>query len=209
MRRSDSTECGLHATGQHTVSTRCQPGEMLIKMRQYHFRSRAAKVRCDVPDFVDPTPAMESFQKVLRDGLQVQQGRVDPNVSFYSDRETGAPRFVYTYLESGELNAYLCLTPYEYENGSPVFAAGYAVPVKHRGKGLAKKIFAAGIEELRNGLRGHPPFFVEAIIDLDNVASQHVASAVLAVEAKRVTDQASGKPAFQYLRKYETGSDRG
>jgi len=116
---------------------------------------------------------------------------------------------VYTYLESGELNAYLCLIPYEYEDGSPVFATGYAVPVKHRGKGLAKKIFAAGIEELRNGLRGHPPFFVEAIIDLDNVASQHVASAVLAVEPKRVTDQASGKPALQYLRKYETGSDRG
>ena len=70
---------------------------------------------------------------------------------------------------------------------------------------MAKAVFAAGIAELRNGFTGQPPFFVEAIVDPGNVASQHVAAAVLAVEPRVTTDQTSGQPALQYLQKFETG----
>lgn len=94
---------------------------------------------------------------------------MDFNVFFYFDREIGVFRFVYMYLEFGELNVYFCLIFYEYENGLLVFVVGYVVLVKYWGKGLVKKIFVVGIEEFRNGLRGYLFFFVEVIIDLDNV----------------------------------------
>jgi cytidylate kinase len=73
----------------------------------------------------------------------------------------------------------------------------------YRGQGSAKKdVFAAGIAEIRNGLKGNPPFFVDAIISLDNLASQHVAAAVLSTA---ITDQVSKLAALQYIRKFMTG----
>ncbi|MCD9096693.1 GNAT family N-acetyltransferase [Luteimonas fraxinea] len=160
-----------------------------------------------MPSLTDPTPAMQSFQDVLRQGLPVERGRVDPNVGFYMDTDPrhAHSRFVYVYRDGLTVKAYACFVPYERQEGSPVFAVGYAVPDAYRGHGLAKAVFAAGIAELRNGFSGHPPFFVEAIIDTSNVASQHVAAAVLQISPQSITDQVSGLPALQYLRKFETG----
>jgi hypothetical protein len=130
---------------------------------------------------------------------------VDPTIGFFLDQELERPRFVYVHLKVPIVEAYACFVPCDPHEGSPVFNVGYAVPEPYRGHGLATAIFAAGINELRNGFAGHPPFFVEAIIDPVNVASLHLAVAVLEVEPITIIDQVSGQPANQYLRKFETG----
>ena len=158
-----------------------------------------------MPGLTDPTSALESFQDALRMGLRVSPGRVDSTVFFYADNELARPRFVYVRLDGQTVKAYACFVPYERQEGAPVFAVGYAVPEAYRGQGLAKDVFAAGIAELRNGFTGHPPFFIEAIVDPSNVASQRVAARVLGIEPKSITDHVSGLPALQYIRKFETG----
>jgi hypothetical protein len=78
------------------------------------------------------------------------------------------------------------------------------VPEAERGKGWGKQIVAAAIAELKNGLsRAHPgaTFYVEAVVGLHNVASQHVAAAVISNTPKQITDSVSGLPALHYMRK--------
>ena len=159
-----------------------------------------------MPGLTEIMPAMESFQAALRAGeIAVVPCQVNPTFSFYTDTMLGTRRFVFVRLDGRAVKSYVCLAPYEQQEGLPVFAAGYAVPKAYRGRGLAKDVFAAGIVELQHLFAGDPPFFAEAIIDPGNVASQCVASAVLGGEPRLTTDQVSGMPAIQYIRKFATG----
>lgn len=89
--------------------------------------------------------------------------------------------------------------------GTPCFAIGYAVPEAYRNQGRAKKAISAAIAEMQNGFGrlGYSVFYVEAIVGLDNKASQRVAEQVISDKPVAVTDQVSGLPALQYLRKIE------
>lgn len=158
-----------------------------------------------MPGLTDIMPALESFQAALLAGeIGVLPGQVDPSLGFYTDTMPGNRRFVFVRLNGQMVKAYVCLAPYERQEGLPIFAVGYAVPEAYRGQGYAKEVFAAAVAELRHHFAGNPPFFAEAIIDPGNVASLRVAAAVLGGEPRSITDQVSGQPALQYIRKFET-----
>jgi hypothetical protein len=53
------------------------------------------------------------------------------------------------------------------------------------------------------GRIGQSVFYVEAIVGADNKPSQPVAEQVISDTPVAVTDQVSGLPAFQYVRKIE------
>ena len=61
----------------------------------------------------------------------------------------------------------------------------------------------AAIVEIKNGLARNNlrAFYVEAIVGAHNEPSRRVAAATIADTPKEVTDEFSGLPAFQYLRK--------
>jgi hypothetical protein len=155
----------------------------------------------------DPTPAMASFQQAVRDGeVALQRAALDRDVFVYMDRLPGGQtRFAYARMDGQIVLAFANFITAGFEEGLPVFQIGVAVPETERGKGRAKHIIAAGIAELKHGLnRAHPgaAFYVEAVVGLDNVASQHVAAAVISSEnPKPVTDNVSGLPALHFIRK--------
>lgn len=154
----------------------------------------------------DPSNAMASFQQALDQGaLDMEIGRVDPAVRFYFDQGHGVPRFTYVKLDGGRVSAFASFVPADPIEGQPCFQCGYAVPEAYRGQGKATDILSAGIAELRNGFAGNPPFWVEAVVGLDNVASQRVAEKVLEAPRKQITDQVSGQPALQFQRRFYTG----
>jgi len=62
----------------------------------------------------------------------------------------------------------------------------------------------AGIAELQNGFKGHPPFHVEAVIGVDSIASQRVAADVIGGEAESIIDSHSTEPAARSTGKFET-----
>ncbi|HSD16074.1 MAG TPA: GNAT family N-acetyltransferase [Thermomonas sp.] len=155
----------------------------------------------------DPSNALASLQAAFEQGgLSFAEGRVDPNLRFYLDTDLGVPRFVYCQLDGRVVSAYACFVPVDQLEGLPCFQVGYAVPEPYRGQGRATNVVNAGIVELRNGFSGYPPFWVEAVVGLDNLASQKVAAKILTTDCNPITDQVSGLPALQYLRQFATGS---
>lgn len=153
----------------------------------------------------DPTNALVSFQEALSaGGLHLERGRVDPTVYLHIDQAQGQTRFTYVHLDGKTVTAFVSFVLNGAFEGHPNLAAGYAVPEPYRNQGKAKTILAAGIAEMQNGFRGHPPFYVEAVVSEKNVASLKVAEAVLGGEAERIKDSHSGEPAVRFARKFET-----
>ncbi len=158
-----------------------------------------------MPGMSDPTDALKIFQDALLTGpVELERGRVDPDIYCHPHRGQRTPQFTYVRLEGKTVLAFATFALNGTYNGCPNLAVGYAVPEALRGKGRAKDILAAGIAEMQNGFRGYPPFYVEAVVSEKNVASLKVAEAVLGGEAERIKDSHSGEPAVRYARKFET-----
>jgi hypothetical protein len=59
------------------------------------------------------------------------------------------------------------------------------------------------------GRRVNKPFYIEAIVGADNKSSQRIAGLLISDKPVAVTDQISGLPAFQYVRKIEPPTAKG
>jgi RimJ/RimL family protein N-acetyltransferase len=88
-------------------------------------------------------------------------------------------------------------------NGRPTFSVGYAVPKAFRKQGRAKDVLVAAIADMQAGLarNGFPQFYIEAIVDSDNLASRKIAEQVISAKPKAITEELSGLPAFKYVRR--------
>jgi GNAT superfamily N-acetyltransferase len=156
----------------------------------------------------DPYPALQSFQVAHAAGrIDVQPGRLDRSLYVHVDHPNGTPRFTYVRIDGQTVTSMVEFVVCEPVYGSPCFNVGYAVDPAYRNQGLAKELLAAGIAELQAGFgsAGYPGFYVEAIVSVDNVASQKVAACAITPERQDGTDSASGVPIYQFLKKFETG----
>jgi hypothetical protein len=154
----------------------------------------------------DPSHALESFQDALLNGeIKIQVGDLHHDVFVLADSPTGIPRLTYVRLNGKLVTAFAIMVATEPMNKLPCFQAGVAVPESHRGKGYAKSILAAAIAELRHGLSRDKAssFYVEAIVSVENEPSKRVAEATISATPVPVTDEFSGMPALQYVRKIE------
>ncbi len=152
----------------------------------------------------DPFEALTSFQQALLDGeINLQAGEVDPDLFLHVDHPTGVTRFTYVRLDRQSVTAMAIMAGTKLMHGLPCFQAGVAVPVAYRGKGYAKSILAAAIAELKHGLSRNKisSFYVEAIVSIDNEPSKRVAEATISATPVAVTDEQSGLPALQFVRK--------
>ncbi len=159
-----------------------------------------------MPKLTDPMDGLRSFQEYLPTGaLELQPGRTDPSLFVHLDSPAGEPRLTYVRLEGEIVAAFVVAVMAGREDGLPVFQLGYAVPEVFRGQGRAKKMLAAAVAELTQGLgrNGVQAFFIEAVIASDNEASQRVAASVFTGQPKVVTDSLSGTPCFQYMQRIE------
>lgn len=118
------------------------------------------------------------------------------------DQPNGVTRYTYARIEHGRVKAIALFVLHEPIDGIVCFNIGYAVPEAYRQRGWAKQIVEAGIQELSAGLGRHgvTQFYVEAVVGKENIASQRVASAVLANDPIEGTDSESGQPVFSYTR---------
>lgn len=159
----------------------------------------------------DPSDALKSFQEaLLGNQLQMQRGEVDPELLVYLDHPNEKPRFTYVRLQRRTVTALVMLVVSDAIEGTPCFQIGYAVPEAYRNQGRAKSAVSAAISELKHGLLRNEvaTFHVEAIVGADNKASQHVAAGTISTTPVAISDQVSGLPAFHYVRKIRTETDR-
>jgi RimJ/RimL family protein N-acetyltransferase len=152
----------------------------------------------------DPSDALPSFQQALNEGVMtVRRGVIESDLYLHVDQPTETPRFIYVWLDDRTIAALVIAAAVSPIDGTPCFQLGYAVPEAYRGQGRAKRAVEAAIAEMKHGFgrANIRSFYVEAIVGVDNVASQHVAAKTLSMSPESVTDEISGLAALRYVRK--------
>lgn len=154
----------------------------------------------------DPSDALSSFQQALvASEIALQPGALDKAIFVHADRPNGYPRLTYVRLQGRTVTALVMYVRIEPIDDIPTYAVGYAVPEQFRGQGRAKNIVGASIKELTVGLarNGIGKYYIEAVIGVDNLASQRVAVATITPDPKSIIDSVSQLPALLYLRLVE------
>ncbi len=154
----------------------------------------------------DPSDALMSFQQAHENGdLLLQPGEIDAELLVHLDRPNGKPRFTYVRIEKETVTALVIFAIAPAIDGLPCFQIGYAVPKKYQKSGRAKNAVRAAIVELQHGLSRNQirEFYIEAIVGVDNNASQNVATETISLSPLNINDEFSKLPALRYLKKIE------
>jgi hypothetical protein len=152
----------------------------------------------------DPSDALRMFERDIDKGrIPLQRCELDRDLYVCLDEVNGKPRFNYLRLQSQKVTTLVMITTAGSVDAAPCFQIGVAVPEQLRNQGRAKSAVSAAIREFQHGFAriNAPDYYIEAIVANDNVASQNVAAATISTLPKRITDQITGLPALQYLRK--------
>ncbi len=156
-----------------------------------------------MPQMTDPSHALASFQQAYDAGLlqsQLRPGLLDGSIHLHVDQPAGRTRFIYFRIDHGVVMAMVMFAAMDPFEERPRVQLGYAVHPDHRGKGQAKALLGQALAEFQNGFAGYPPLFVEAVVDVDNRASNTVAATVFPEAPAEIEDELSGRPALLYRR---------
>lgn len=153
---------------------------------------------------VDPHDGYLSFQNELWNG-NLEVGEIAPGSRIFSHFDVPKPgvrRLTYVSLaeDNKTVTAFVSCVFNGEVDGHPCLALGYAVPEQFRNQGRASQLVSAVIEDAKTQCRsaGYEKLYLEAVIDVDNIASCKVADKAFAVESESITDRVSGRPALRY-----------
>lgn len=158
-----------------------------------------------MPDIVDPQVGFVSFQQAYRDG-RITPAKCESHPKLYMLHDTpseGVQRLTYVFIADLVVKAYAVYVLAQPLDGKVCFGVGYATDPQCRGQGLATEVVRASMVELEKGINPkllEPGFYVEAIVSIDNLASQKVAARTLDDSPKETTDKPSGRPALHYVK---------
>ncbi|MGY3286292.1 hypothetical protein ACVW05_003918 [Pseudomonas fulva] len=163
-------------------------------------------------DMSDPHIGMVSFQKALDNG-ELSPGPVRNHEHLYSYVDQPDPstvRLTYVRLnpERSKVQSFVCCVRNGFVKGYPVVGVGYAVPEAFRNRGYAKQILADVVQDqvYQAGQNGIRELYVEAIIDITNIASQRVAESILTGSRNELDEGASGRPAVRFTSRFDTAT---
>jgi len=156
----------------------------------------------------DPTVGMNSLQRAIgKNEVTLQKCDIYPDLQMLVDHPApGEVRVTYVQVIHGRVRGYVVFIKAQPFEGLPCFSIGYAVPEKFRRNGIGAQIVEKSIQEMKSGMarNGLKRFYVEAIVDSENIASQKLASKVISAQADRdVVEKESGKAAVAYMRLVE------
>ncbi|MGJ8654358.1 MAG: GNAT family N-acetyltransferase [Opitutaceae bacterium] len=153
----------------------------------------------------DLSAALESFQ----DALSNQQINPEPcelyeNLYLLKDDADGRLRMTYARIVEGKVLGMVAYVPVEPVDSIPCFNVGYAVDAEDRRKGIGSEILEESLSEIENGLRhhGNGQYYIEAVISVENEASNKIARKHLSDTPKQIVCMYSGEDALQYFKLY-------
>lgn len=154
----------------------------------------------------DPMNALKELQKALvNNWVKLTPCDIHKEISVIADQPNGVVRFTYAIVENGKVQAVSLFALTDPVEGLPCFNVGYAVLVNMRDKGIGTEILRKSIEEIYKGFarNGHREFYIEAVVGVENHASNSMAKKLISESPSRGQDHFSGEEAFQYLRKLQ------
>lgn len=155
----------------------------------------------------DPMEALASLQVEVKRGLRFKPCELDKSIGVFMDKPNGRTRLSYAIIEGDVVKALSLFVAVEPIEGVACFMVGYAVDNEFRNNGIATNLLNNSIAELKHGLakNGIKKLYIEAIVGVDNIASQKVASKSISTKHEKVVDGYSDKDAFRYLCMVEAG----
>ena len=154
-------------------------------------------------NMINPLDGLLELQDGINNGLQMVKCPGDSGISVFFDNPEGVLRLTYAMMEGDTVVAYSVFLKDKPINGVAVFDVGYAVLEEYRGKGMASHVLKNSIDFLTNTMKSANAFtsyYIEAIIGVNNTASNKLAHKVISDKPKQIVDMHSGEDAYQYLR---------
>lgn len=151
--------------------------------------------------FADPLVVLLSFQNSLDNGASVNSKELaNGYLSIYDEPGIGRKRYSYVKIDGSESIAIAIFGLESPINGLTCFNVGYAVKESYRGRGLSIEAINFGIEDLKSKLKLAKihKFYIEAVIEVNNIHSLNVAKKIFLEPGKNSIDSESKKPAFYF-----------
>jgi hypothetical protein len=158
---------------------------------------------------VDPMDALTKLQEAVDAGWVVlRPGDIYPDLGVWVDEPGGKTRLTYARVAGRKVEAVALFAHNGHIEGIPCFQAGYAVIESMRQKGFGSDLVSKGIAEMRRGFgrQGATRFYVEAVVGLENIASNKLAKRLLSGAPEAITDEFSSEPALRYVKLVECGT---
>lgn len=156
---------------------------------------------------VEMMDALNGFNDALGAGtIEVQPTGTDPKVFQHADVPDGKTvRMSFVTMNENRATA-IAVVVHEkarIREGYPVFHIGCAVSEDQRGKGLGQHVLKVALEDIHTNMvkRRIPEYWIESLVEVDNLASVAMTTKILGVEPKEVIDQASGEPSLKFLKR--------
>jgi hypothetical protein len=148
----------------------------------------------------NPMDALTSLQAEIFNGIPLRVCNINSELQMFVDQPNGRHRFTFVKVESNIIKSFATYVFVSAKNKMPCVNIGYAVPPEYRQQGLATEIVEKSLNEvkaefLQNGISS---FYVEAVIGINNVASQKLAVKLLSDEYQEIIDDVSGERANFY-----------
>jgi RimJ/RimL family protein N-acetyltransferase len=151
---------------------------------------------------IDPAVTLPSFQQALDEGsISAKCSKTDPRLFMAVDQIGKVVRFTYFRKEKKKVIGICMVVHTGFHYGVICFDLGYAVSERFRRQGRGAELVGAAVKDHIAGMAraGVNSLYIQAVVGIDNVASQRIAERHLGAEREEITDSVSGLPAFRYV----------
>lgn len=150
----------------------------------------------------DPIIVLNSLQQAIDDGMHIDLNELEASYKFFYDEPGHGRRFSFAKIINSEAQALAIFGLVTKIENIICFNVGYAVKDSCRGQGLAIEAVNHGLEQLKKQLKyeGLTKFYLEAVIDKNNIHSINVAKKLFADKPIPVIDGESGTHSIQFKK---------
>lgn len=153
---------------------------------------------------VEMMDALEHFNAALKAGtITVQPTQTDPKIFVHADTPEGTPRMSYVRKKGAHATAIAVIVVTEPIDGVPAIHIGCAVREDQRGKGIGRHVLSVALEDFRVDMaeKGLEDYWIESLVEMDNMASAAMTKKVLDIEPEETVDEATGEPSLRFLKR--------
>ena len=136
------------------------------------------------------------IQQALNDGMSVPH--LNENYLIFNDIIENENRYWFAKIVEREILSLATFRENPPVKGLSSYSINYSVAKKHRGQGLAVQAVNKGIEELKKLFQR--PFYVDAIIDENNLHSIKIAKQIFPGDGFKKLDDISGVPSILFVK---------
>ena len=150
----------------------------------------------------DPMTALLSYQKDIEGRSIDPQVLKDDYLQLFDETPGGRKRYINVKIVGTEVQALSIFVLDDPINSIATYNVGYAVSEIHRKRGLAVEVVNKGFDRLRKelSLTNLERFYVEAIVEVTNIASLKTARKLFSGPGRPMIDFESGRQALHFLK---------